>query len=197
MPISDTNVERRNLVVSSLCFILFYIGDGQIDNNEIRLQIINVKFLQPCVLAYFAWGMLGWFLLRYWQINKGQIKNYWHKEIKPMSNSAISIWYLKKRIQKPYREPDGFFPSDILTTSQGLKIQVADVVGGHRHENGNWINFSAGNTRNVNVDGFYGGIFKVYSFVVLAIKKPGFGSYIIPYILCYFAFFLGLVNLKL
>ena len=40
----DSNPERRNLTVLSLCIIIFYLAGGAFLSNEVRLQVINVKF---------------------------------------------------------------------------------------------------------------------------------------------------------
>ncbi|WP_417521897.1 hypothetical protein [Marinobacter sp.] len=69
MPISDSSPERRNLVVVSVAFILFYLAEGSVSGNSLRLFFVNIEFNEPVVLAYGAWVFLFWFGLRFWQKN--------------------------------------------------------------------------------------------------------------------------------
>jgi len=70
MAIHDNNPERRNLVVTSLAFIMFYLGDGSINDDAIKIQLINITFNNPEFLRITAWIMLFWFALRYWQTHQ-------------------------------------------------------------------------------------------------------------------------------
>lgn len=69
MPISDSSPERRNLVVSSVAFILFYLAEGSVSGSSLRLFFVNIEFNEPAVIAHGAWILLFWFGLRFWQKN--------------------------------------------------------------------------------------------------------------------------------
>lgn len=74
MAIHDSDPERRNLVVTSLAFIVYYLAGGYITDNNVRMQIVNITFDNKAVLAVFVWVMLLWFAWRYWQTHK--LKSY-------------------------------------------------------------------------------------------------------------------------
>jgi len=69
MAISDSNPERRNLVLASIAFVIYYAAGGSFSDENIRVLVVNITFSKPEVLGFFAWGMLAWFALRYWQKN--------------------------------------------------------------------------------------------------------------------------------
>jgi hypothetical protein len=69
MAIQDSNPERRNLLVLSLCFIVFFLGGGAFSKGEVRLQVITVTFSRPEILSLIIWLLLFWFLYRYWVIS--------------------------------------------------------------------------------------------------------------------------------
>ncbi|MEW8073610.1 MAG: hypothetical protein AB2826_24625 [Candidatus Thiodiazotropha sp.] len=69
MAISDNNPERRNLVLASIAFVIYYAAGGSVSDENIRILVINITFSKPEALAFFAWGMLCWFALRFWQKN--------------------------------------------------------------------------------------------------------------------------------
>lgn len=70
MPYSDSNPERRNLIVLSLAIIIYYIGGGEISEQTINLPLINIVFNNKDILTAFVWLMLHWFLFRYIVTNR-------------------------------------------------------------------------------------------------------------------------------
>jgi len=72
---------RKNLVLTSICIIVFYSAGGTFiadssDGLAIRLQVINVAFENRLVLACFAWGMLVFFAFQFWQEYRFKFKNF-------------------------------------------------------------------------------------------------------------------------
>lgn len=63
MPMQDSDPERRNLVLTSLSFIVFYLAGGHITENILKLQIVNISFKNTYVLIVTAWIMIVWFAL--------------------------------------------------------------------------------------------------------------------------------------
>lgn len=57
-------------MVSSLAFIVFYAGEATLTDNTIRLPLINLQLGNTNALIVFAWGLLLWFFLRYWNNNR-------------------------------------------------------------------------------------------------------------------------------
>lgn len=70
---SSLSAARRNLVVISMGFILFALGDAtlsKVDGESSAVLAVKIKFSNPDILIKFAWMMFGWFLLRFWQFSK-------------------------------------------------------------------------------------------------------------------------------
>lgn len=66
---SDQNATRRNLTVTSLAFIVYYQGEGYVPDDVVKMPLINVIIDNPGFLTVFAWTMIFWFAVRYWQAN--------------------------------------------------------------------------------------------------------------------------------
>ena len=197
MAVADNNPERRNLNVSSLCAIIYFLADGSFDDSKIKLPMVNISFSNPEVLCVVFWSMLFWFALRYWQTHKGQIDKTYIEELKGKVSSNASISYLKSRTGKEHREIGGFMPREISRSSGRLCIQIGDVTGGIKNADGVLINFRSNNFENIPINGFRGFLFHFFSFGSLAFSKPGFGNYVVPYLLFLVTCILGLVNIVL
>ena len=91
MAIQDSNPERRNLSLLSISIITFYAAGGEVIDNVVRFQIINVGFHKPEVLAYFVWGILCWFCFRYWLLNRDGWKKELFKEMVDTSNYSFLL----------------------------------------------------------------------------------------------------------
>lgn len=66
--IDDPRPVRRNLILTSVAFIVYFIADGYIshkDGYKISLSIVNIHFDNPDVLIFSAWIILFWFAWRY------------------------------------------------------------------------------------------------------------------------------------
>jgi hypothetical protein len=65
MDYSDNSPERRNLTLTSVAFILFYIGDGELKGHSLALPMINVEFNNLIALKAAALLALLWFAYQY------------------------------------------------------------------------------------------------------------------------------------
>jgi hypothetical protein len=65
----DLNAARRNLILISLAFILFVLGDGSIVNPEgvvqMNFPLGAIRLNNPRVIYIFAWVLFAWFSLRF------------------------------------------------------------------------------------------------------------------------------------
>ena len=68
---------------------------------------------------------------------------------------------------------------------------------GIKNADGVLINFRSNNFENIPINGFRGFLFHFFSFGSLAFSKPGFGNYVVPYLLFLVTCILGLVNIVL
>lgn len=65
MNIEDQSPERKNLMVTSIAFLIYYYGKAELDGNQISLPIMNIKLYNPAFLGYVAWFALLWFSYRF------------------------------------------------------------------------------------------------------------------------------------
>ena len=194
MPVADSNPERRNLMVSSICFITYFLAGGNFSDSIVRLQVVNIEFSKPYVLAIIAWVLLFWFALRYWQVNNGELSNAYIKELSVTAHSKIAIWYVILRTGKKHKVHGGFYPQGFHINGGKLHLRYGDVEGGNEGPNGALVNFKSNNFESTPVSGFAGFMLKAYSALKLSIVKPAIGSYFVPYALFALAVLLGIYS---
>jgi hypothetical protein len=196
MPISDNVPERRNLVVTSIAFITFFLGDGQITNGELTLQAISITFKNTKVLIYLAWIMLLWFYIRYKQIHGGMLKTTIRHEAKSETKNPLLIAYLKRKTGMPYHDEEGFGVSKIEVENGKWNVYLKHFIGEERGENGQWKHYHFKDTNEtINFSWAWAGIIRFSIYVKMAIKKPGIGSWLLPQFLFYVAVIMGISNI--
>lgn len=128
----DPYHHRRNLILTSLAFLLYFLAGGHIYGEEaqIRLSIVNVGISRPWVLGVFAHLALFWFAFRYWQDSE-PIK----VKIKSDLSSAVYRHYAK--IKRPGKQVIGPQPSRITSLFfTGTQIKKAPLVEMREHSGG-------------------------------------------------------------
>jgi hypothetical protein len=153
MAVADNNPERRNLSVSALCAIIYFLADGRFDDSKIKLPMVNIFFSNHEVLCFVFWSMLFWFVLRYWQTHKGQIDKTYNEELKGKISSNAAISYIKSRTGKKIVNIGGFMPKEISRNSGRLCIQIGDVIGGNKNTDGILVEFRFNNFENIPING--------------------------------------------
>ena len=58
--------HRRNLMMISIAFLIFFLGDGELSEEGLRLGMVGVDINSPWVVGLSAWLMLFWFAWQYW-----------------------------------------------------------------------------------------------------------------------------------
>ena len=164
MPISDNNPERRNLVVTSIGFIAYYLGDGRIDNEILKIQAISITFENTAVLAAMAWIMLFWFFIRYKQIHGGMLQQAILNEAVQEKRNSILIKYLQQKTGKPYCQQNGFIIHDIEPRKGNWQVQIALIVGGKNSGNNQWVEYRTKPDEKFNINRVWGGLLR-YSIV--------------------------------
>ena len=70
---STKEAARRNLILTSLAFILFTLGEAKLGKTDgsstIKVLSGDITFSNPDILQYFAWTMFFWFLVRFLQFS--------------------------------------------------------------------------------------------------------------------------------
>lgn len=181
MPISDSNPERRNLVLISLAFILFYAAGGSFDGEKITLLVVNLQFSRPEVLTIFVWVFLFWFALRFYQKSHLVYQNELWAEIMrggvPKSLSSKVCQLAKNQLQGTSR--DDHYEKTV--TAQDIR------------RNGYWgisvvCNFKSDRStivhqEVVDLGGIQGFAYRLREVVSHAITGNAIAEHLIPYIL--------------
>ena len=187
MAIQDSDPERRNLVLTSIAFIIFYLADGQVTPGAITLQVVSVTFKNVLALKIFAWVMLCWFGLRYWQTHHMSYENAYRDHLNEFGNSNESgAIYIEKTFKlKRVNDCDGFFGHQLLWHggNNKLHIKYSRMEGVKKKENGSIAYDKRVDLEPEELIGFYGILLRLQYFWSFAIKSPGFTSYAVPYIL--------------
>ena len=184
MAISDTSPERRNLTILSLGFIIFYLAGGKVTDETVRIMVINLSFDKPHILANFAWVILLWFCLRFWQ------------------KHGFSLWAsLKEEIIS-----DG---TPVSVRQYAIPIARSQLVGAHEADHStkritannfvfesnslcvlcNFMNDGGANTHQetVKLSGVKGWFYTAREIFVHSVKGNAVSEHLIPYLLFTFA----------
>lgn len=102
MPDSQHAAVRRNFVITSSAFIIYYAGDGQIDGNILRLPMLNISFHQPQVLHYLAYVILLWTAYRFWQLHRGLFMSELDRELSRPAVPWIALRLFKNQLAREY-----------------------------------------------------------------------------------------------
>ena len=200
MAIQDSDPERRNLVVTSLAFIVFFAADGQVAQDIIKLQIVPVTFKNTSVLGYFVWSILIWFSLRYWQTHRTSYKDAYQNHITEFDQTNNGgAKYIEKALKIPeFPSNNGFRSNKLCWQGHGptlhIKYQVVEEF--EQQNNGSYSIKKQTPEVAYPLCGPYGYMFKIKYFFSFAIKTPGFTSYAVPYILFALALLSPLLSCK-
>jgi len=192
MAIQDKDAERRNLVITSLSFILFYLAGGHISESTLKLQIINMSFKNTEVLVIAAWLMIIWFALRYWQTHKGLVSQEIIKDMSSLTENKALINFVKNITNKEYRVNNGFNITSIQNEHGIWSVTHASVTNTKLNKKGKLITHSQSHAESIELENIKGKILIIRLFLEAIIIKPGFTSFAVPYLLFYTAIFLGI-----
>ena len=177
MPVQDSDPERRNLMVTSLGFIAYYLAGGHVVENKIRIQVINISFDYPIVLAVMAWLMLLWFALRYWQTHRNEaLKHIKSSMILPPLGKVVKNYVVK------YRKTKNLNNIDVSVIR--IEIESDQFIIKYKYSEGNGSGRDSLVIDNKTLDGF---IVLAKQFILSSIKRPEFSGYAMPYVFFYTA----------
>ena len=184
MAIQDADPERRNLMVCSLAFIVYYYAGGKPIEPEIRLHVVNVMFENTVALAIFAWTMLLWFGLRYWQTHQYEYKKAKNNDIKKQVNNWLVRWLISRETKLEYRKINGFSPKQVVVSEGKWYVEYSVWLRGAVDDKGNVLSVSGQDERKTRpLSGLLGLATKGYIHIIAAVTMQGFTSYAVPYIL--------------
>lgn len=92
------SAQRRNLMLTSIGFVVYTLGDGNI-KDELSLPI-GIELSNPEVLVLAAWLCLFWFYWRYWvyvdAYAQNEVISKYHKYIKQYYSQELNAQAAKK-----------------------------------------------------------------------------------------------------
>jgi len=204
MAVQDSSPERRNLLVISLCLIVYFLGGGSFSKDEIRLQVISITFSRPDVLCVIIWLMFFWFLYRYWVVNYSAFGTEFNSEVNDLRTKKFFRYYIEQKIEKPLAalvggnnvSETGIIVEWLRWHEGSLRANVCekkigrDEFGGIRTQGP----VDGGLKETLLLKGCKGRFITCRLFVACIFQKPSFTSYISPYLFSFFAIILGACN---
>ncbi|MFT6910718.1 MAG: hypothetical protein ACJAS1_007451 [Oleiphilaceae bacterium] len=189
MAISDSIPERRNLILLSVSIIIFFLAGGNITDQVVRIQVINVTFSKPEILGYFVWISLFWFCYRYWLLQQGTWKDAYRNEL--VNGDCVFVFY--KHLIKKYGLTNDFTKSQFPDKHF---LQLMDS-GNDKKLQFRYIYKDGSGQQKIDVKDVQG--IKDYFYILLCIvylfiRKPTLSTYFVPYFLFCFAIVLGVIN---
>jgi hypothetical protein len=194
MPISDNNPERRNLVVTSFAFVIYYLGGGKLVDGVLSIQAISITFEKTYVIGIVAWVLLLWFFLRYKQLHGPNLRRELFDEVKSEKRNKILVLYLQYLTKMPFRNPDGFVVHEIVPRKGAWTAQISMVKGGNRDAKSQWVGFKLIESNTYDITWALLGVVRLSILASLTIMKPAIGSWFLPVVLFYTACGLGVID---
>lgn len=186
MSMEDSNVERRNLMVTSIAFIAYFYSNGKIASNEVQIQVINVVFSDPTVLVAMAWILLFWFFYRYWLAHQGDFRKGFNKELYSLIDTKILQDFLSKKLEPPQPSvaEGGWCATQFLIENNSLVVQCRYYQFVSINEEGRISkDHPQGTFKKISLSDYKGRIVKVRLYLFCMINRPSFSDLLVPYIL--------------
>jgi hypothetical protein len=193
MAIQDSDPERRNLMVISMAFIVYFYAGGSFPENEVRLQVINVSFSNPKVLVIIGWGLLFWFFYRYWQKHSSSFTDGFNSEIYRYYHKGYFSKYVSKKLGKPIMkdEDEGYHIDGMIREDGkfGIRYCYASNVGRDEKtgEVSSWSSRKEDDRGEIYLDDFIGHCLRFRAYIECCFRHPSFASYVVPYIVFFIA----------
>lgn len=191
MAFQDSDPERRNLMLTSLAFIAYFFAGGEFKETTVRLQVVNVNFTRPEILALISWMTLFWFLYRYWQTHTGAFEKGFRAEFYKFYTKPYISRYISKKIGKNLitNEDEGYRIDGMRIEGYKIYITYSYVLSVIRNMSTKEIEIFTNkkdSNGEVSLNEFYGLLLKIRMVLECCAKYPSFSSYIVPYILFVF-----------
>ena len=187
MAIQDSNAERRNLTVLSMSIIIYYAAGGEFA-GDVKLPLINLHFENQEVLAYFLWGILGWFLFRYWLVNKGDFRKGYIRELENGLPQWLTRLYIRPifvdKFSESEPEKSGYFVYTFYSVDDkkiGFSMEKSKSGMGTEREV-------------IEIKGIKDRLFVKVCTACLLITRPTLTGYYVPYGLFLIAVYFGLTD---
>ena len=187
MPVQDSNPERRNLTVLSLAFVAYYYCGGSAVSDHVSFQLVSMKFSRPELLAVLVWMSLLWFLLRYWQANRGKFEGKFITELQQYKERPYLLRFIAERTGLRPREVDGFTINSVFRRDGRFLVQYVKLRKVTLNADGSIQSFQPGDADITSFRGVRGKWVLLRLLATSALEHPSFAEYIAPYIFFFVA----------
>ena len=181
MPISDSNPERKNLIITSIAFILFYVAGGRFDGDEIRIIVVNLSFSRPEALVAFSWVLLFWFCLRFYQkSNKKfiyELKREAGRSTVPQSLDVLACNLAKEQLQGANRSDHINKKIKVMATNLFEEVPISVTCNFMENSNGSV------HQERVLITGIRGFYYRYQALLTQIFLGNAFAELAVPYLL--------------
>ena len=189
MPIQDTNPERRNLLITSLCFIAYYYAGGTINGETLKLPFVDLAFSKPYALGVIAWLVFFWFFYKYWVTHKNQASSGIQKELQRYLSDPLVNKYFRRKTGfslAVYPDESGYYllGFDFNSFPPTVSYDMAGMIQWSA-KNNMATTQSAPNSeiRVLDFRDFIGGCVLFGVLLKCCFQQSTFSSYVAPYVL--------------
>lgn len=92
----DNDPHRRNFIVTSVAFLAYFWGGGELKDDAITLSFLSIEFHNPTVLVIMAWCALGWFSYRFALSRDSGYLSALRRDTVNLSTDRHRLRYIKK-----------------------------------------------------------------------------------------------------
>jgi len=200
MPFQDSDPERRNLMITSLGFILFFLAGGKLNEDSLKLPMLNIEFCRPEVIAVFTWIALFWFVYRYWLKHSFEFVDSFSRELsdkKYIAKAMKDAPNIDTLPIVPDREK-GLHIDRLYWKWNGMYAYCKYATSVDRNSNYRISNITS-HVRSKDVECKFGTILGWKTALAITgdcmFSQPSFSDYFVPYILFATAVISGIVSL--
>lgn len=197
MALHDSDPERRNVIVTAMAFIAYFYAGGYFPATTVRLQVINVEFSKPEVLGYIIWSIYIWFIYRYWVTHRGLFKKAFSAELQEWRNQLYITNYVNQYFGQELKKDSSTHEYHAAGMAwRGWRVTITcSYANVRRDADGNiTATSSLANeeqkhpTQYIPLKGLKGWVLALRASIECIFKRPGFSSYIFPYLLVILSF---------
>ena len=198
MAFQDSNPERRNLVVTSVAFIAYYYGGGELANNSISLPVVSIRFANTGFIAAMAWAALFWFLYRYWLLHSGEFVKNFASEVYSYHDKPYIERYAAKRTGRRYAgdkddSEEGVRLRSLVWGGGCLRAPYSYITNIRRNKNTGAVeSYTSATQGEIRFTDLHGWLIALVVTASCFFRKPSFSNYLMPYLVFVVAVF-GLI----
>lgn len=192
MPLQDSDPERRNFLVASILFIIYFYGGGKVVGDQVKLPLVNLEFENMVFLAVFAWVALFWFAYRYQITHAKSFRSAFMRELHDFTSVKFIIEALAADLNIPMAldDKDGLYMHGFCYGKHSIVVHCKYAESLSRDPTTRQPQGYQGLTdepKEFPLTGFKGRLLSAKLLGYCAIKRPAFSSFAVPWLLFIFA----------